>query len=156
MSEAGTYVTVAVGRTRYCFDVHEVREIVPEPHVTTVPGALPEVGGVINVRGRVMALVDLQVALGGPVDEASDRTALVVDDAVAGDVAIGVDRVLDVVELDGSDLQPPPPFGLAGAAPFAEAVVELSDGLAVVLSLHRLLAHLGVRASAEREPSPAL
>lgn len=142
-----TFVVARVGTSRYCVSVGHVREVVTEATVTPVPGSPEGVPGVINVRGRVMALVDLRHVLGEACDdEGGGATALVLDSEVAPDLAMRVDEVIDVLALSEVELQPAPSFGLGRSGAWAAAVVELPSGLSVVLELAELLASVGVGA----------
>ena len=159
VAEAGdadrtTYVVAEVADAQYCIDVARVREIVPVGRITVVPGAEPAILGVLNVRGRVMALADLSAALRGPgcdgqEDECPTRgAAMVLDLEASGEIAVAVHEVIDVIELPAGALQPPPSFGLGGAARYALAVAALSTGLAVVLDVEALFGSAAAHAAA--------
>lgn len=151
-ADDATFVVAVVDGDRYLIDVLQVQEIVSDVGVTRVPGAPPAIRGVTNVRGRVLAVVDLAIALveaDGAGGSSSDLI-LVLDSTVGTDLSVAVDDVIDVAEVAGESLQPPPPFGLGGAAPYAVAVTELADGeLAVVLDLSILVGDPDVAAPAE-------
>jgi len=134
-TESTTYVVLSVGGSSWCLDVRSVREIVPTPRITRVPGAPSGISGVINVRGRVIPLGDLGLALGFEESVVGPRaTAVVLDLGVDGaDLAV-LAEVVDVLELGDDRLDLPPDFGLGLAAPFVRAVAHLADDeLALVL-----------------------
>lgn len=152
-----TAVLIEAGGTRYCLDVHRVHGVVPVAAVTRVPGSRPAVRGVINVRGRVLPLADLEAVLDGDAaaEGAPGRSAGPAEGAMTA-VLVGLPdedgptfaflgTVLDVVELEGLEVEPPPAFGLGAAAPLVIGVVRLpSERLALVLHPERLLAAVGV------------
>lgn len=144
---AATYVLVEVAGTRYGLDVAWVHGVVATGSVTRVPGAGTAIRGVINVRGRVLPLGDLVVALGdGAASSGEDPATALLLGPVGGDVPefALLGEVLDVVELDDERMEPPPPFGLGAAARLVTGVARPAEGgLALVLDPERLLASMG-------------
>jgi purine-binding chemotaxis protein CheW len=110
---SGVHVRVRAGGEHYALPVEGVREIARRDRVTAVPGAPPAVLGVWNLRGDVVAAVDLAAILGLAPDDGKGRIVVVEDgDRRAG---LAVEEVLDVEALPAV-LEPVESRYLAGAA----------------------------------------
>lgn len=136
---AGKYLTVQVAGEAYGVAVLKVREIIRLQKLTPVAQMPAHVRGVINLRGRVIPVIDLRTKFGleAKMDE---RTCIVViqvrrDDGTEIPFGIVVDRVEEVVNVTAGDIEPPPEFGsavldqtqLIGMAKIKGQVVTLLD-----------------------------
>jgi purine-binding chemotaxis protein CheW len=135
-------------------DVRQVREIVRARALTRLPDAPPLIEGVVELRGRVIPVVDLGRALGqDPVPEdARARIAVVeVEGLVFG---LRVAAALDVLSADSATIDPPPLLATEAGYDAVESIVRRSEeGPVLVLSLEALRARIG--ASRDRVGSPA-
>jgi purine-binding chemotaxis protein CheW len=109
------YLGFYVAEEEYAIGILRVREILEFDTVTRVPTTPPSIRGVINLRGRVVPVVDLAVKLGLPESPITKRTCVVVvevdlegERTVMGVLADAVSQVLD---LPSSEIEPPPAFG---------------------------------------------
>ena len=109
------YLGFFVAEEEYAIGILRVREILEFDTVTRVPTTPPSIRGVINLRGRVVPVVDLAVKLGLPESPITKRTCVVVvevdlegERTVMGVLADAVSQVLD---LPASEIEPPPAFG---------------------------------------------
>lgn len=144
LARPGKYLTFRLATETYGLPVLAVREIIRLCPITPVATMPPHVRGVINLRGRVIPIIDLRIRFGLPVAPDHDRTCIVVAQvaAAAGGVrpyAIVVDAVEEVAVLGEGDIAPPPDFGgvvdtrfITGLAPAAAGVTTLItlDGIA--------------------------
>jgi purine-binding chemotaxis protein CheW len=121
------YLTFFVAEEEYALDVMRVREVVEAGPITRVPSAPAGVRGVVNLRGRVVPLVDLGLRFGGSELTVTSRTCVVVVESTVADRVVGllVDSVSRVVTLTPSQVEPAPPFG-------TKASVELLHGVGVL------------------------
>src|SRR5687767_6126779 len=113
-SRAGKYLSFQLGEEQYAIEVLRVREIVKIQHITAVPETPAEVRGVINLRGKVIPVVDLRLKFGMPEREYGERTCIIVvelNGSLAGPMGIIVDEVSEVINLAESDIQDTPEFG---------------------------------------------
>ena len=119
----------------YAIPVPAVREIRGWTAATPLPHAAPEMLGVINLRGTVLPLIDLSVALGGPALEPGPRSVVVV--IRVGEVQRGllIDTVSDIEGIDPEGVQPPPRgarSAIAGLYSREEGLMRLLDADALV------------------------
>jgi len=128
----------------YGVEISRVREIVPFGAVTRVPKREPWVLGVMNLRGRVVPVVDLAVKFDRPERPLTGRTCIVLVDLVVGDqpclVGVVADAMSRVVTLGQNDIDAPPPFGTPIGLEYLAGLARLDDRFALLLDLDRALA----------------
>lgn len=149
MSAERTLVVFQLGEEEYAISVERVREVVKAERITRVPGVPPYVRGIINLRGRVVPVIDLRQRLG--LGEVSlDRPRIMVVEDGPALVGMLVDRASEVLRLQPGQLQPPDEV-LQGDqnSRFVEAVANLDGRLIVVLRPGELLAREDKQAVAE-------
>jgi purine-binding chemotaxis protein CheW len=116
--------------------VHEILDLVA---VTEVPGANPFVGGLINVRGRVVPLADLRHKFGMPVKPSTIDTRIVVIEVdIDGDatmVGLLADKVHEVTEIAASAVEETPRIGLTWRREYIDCIGKLGDDFVVVLDI---------------------
>jgi purine-binding chemotaxis protein CheW len=109
---AGKYMTFQLAREEYGLEILKVREIIGLMEITRVPRTREFVRGVINLRGKVIPVVDLRLKFGMERTEATDQTVIiVVQCAVDGrplTMGLLVDQVLEVLSIDGGQIEPAP------------------------------------------------
>ena len=137
-TEAMRVLTFHVGRTRFAVPILEVREIVGMMDVTPVPDTPPGVLGVINLRGRVIPVVDSRHRLGLEPREVDERACIVVFEVHEQLVGAVVDDVSDVVDVPRDALDPPPPSSGDAGRP-VRALARLEDGVTILLDPAGLL-----------------
>jgi purine-binding chemotaxis protein CheW len=141
----GKYLTFTLGRESYGVPVRAVREIIRLCPITPVATMPAHVRGVINLRGRVIPLVDLRVRFGLPATEEHDRTCIVVAQvasATGGTRPYGVivDGVEEVAQFGAADIEPPPDFGGAIDTRFITGMAKGTAGVKVLVDLDLIAA----------------
>lgn len=141
----GKYLTFTLGRESYGVPVRAVREIIRLCPITPVATMPAHVRGVINLRGRVIPLVDLRVRFGLPATEEHDRTCIVVTQvasATGGTRPYGVivDGVEEVAQFGAADIEPPPDFGGAIDTRFITGMAKGAAGVKVLVDLDLIAA----------------
>lgn len=139
--------------------VLDVKEIIEYAVVTRVPTTPPWVRGVMNLRGRVVPVIDLAVKFGLPESPVTRRTCIVVveveldgEPAVMGLV---VDSVSQVMELPPSDVLPPPRFGTSVRVEYLLGLGRLADRFVLLLDIDRVLSAAELMKAASLEPAVA-
>lgn len=139
---AGKYLTVALDRETYGLAVLNVREIIRLQRITPVPSMPAHVRGVINLRGRVIAVVDLRTKFGLKA-ECAERTCIVVVQVRAGREAapmgLIVDGVDEVVNLGAQDIEPTPDFGPAVDTAAFLGMAKVKGRVVTLLDLDRVV-----------------
>ena len=114
---AGKFMTFKLGDEEYGIEILKVREIIGLMEITRVPRVSTCIRGVINLRGKVVPVVDLRVKFGMSPTASTEQTVIIVVQCAVGGreltMGILVDQVLEVLPLEASQIEPPPSFGTA-------------------------------------------
>jgi len=129
-------LTFSLGAERFGLDALAVQEIVRAVAIAALPEAPPIVEGVINVRGRIMPVLDIRRRFGLPPVALHPDQHLIVARAGARPVALRVDRAVDLMEVDPRAIESP---GAAPGAKYLAGIVRLPDGLLVIHDLENFL-----------------
>ena len=132
-------VSFHVGMEEYAIDILGVQEIIRMIDLTPVPNAAHYVEGVINLRGKVIPIVNLRTRFGlPPAGMSKDRRIIVLDIA---SIILGfiVDSVSEVLRVPGNLIQPPSSMGTHGGAEFHKGVGRVDGRLLILLDLEQLL-----------------
>ncbi len=137
-SEQLQLVTFEVGDEEFAIDILTVQEINRMLQITRVPQSDPCVEGVINLRGRIIPVVDLRKRFELEIsDHNSDSRIIVVE--VRGQVlGFIVDRVNEVLRVDGSIVEAAPALASGSGADYVRGVGKLEDRMLILLDLERL------------------
>jgi len=112
---AGKYMSFKLANEEYGLEILKVREIIGLMDITRVPRTQTFVRGIINLRGRVIPVIDLKLKFGMERTESTDQTVIIVVMVSVGDhdVTMGmlVDEVLEVLDIPSDQIEPPPNFG---------------------------------------------
>lgn len=145
----GKYLTITLGRESYGIPVLKVREIIRICPITRVANMPAQVRGVINLRGKVIPVVDLRTRFGLPAGADHDRTCIVVTQVAAtagtGSRLYGVivDGVEDVANFSAADIQPTPDFGGAIDTRFITGMAKSGDSVKSLIDLDAIAAAEG-------------
>ena len=141
--EAHQYLTFALAGEMYAVGILNVKEIIEYGNLTEIPRVPAFIRGVINLRGAVVPVVDLAVMFGGKVSRVQKRTCNVIveirtEDA-KHDLGIMVDAVSEVLEINGSDIEPPPSFGTKIRADFIAGMGKVAGKFVIILDIQQVL-----------------
>ena len=138
---AGMYLTFAVDNEDYGVDIAYVTEIINMQAVTEVPELPPHIKGIINLRGKIIPVMDVRVRFNKTAGNYNDRTCIIVVDI--GDTGIGliVDMVRDVMHIDEGDIVPPAAGApAAGGNRYISGIAKTGDRFKLLLDIERLVA----------------
>jgi purine-binding chemotaxis protein CheW len=152
---AGKYLTVALDCEAYGIAVLKVREIIRLQKITPVPQMPAYVRGVINLRGRVIAIVDLRAKFGLKAECAERTCIVVVQVRTGGDesdqtmpMGLIVDSVDEVVNLAAADIEPTPDFGTTVNTSYLLGMAKVKNRVMTLLDIDRVIAPEVVKALA--------
>ena len=122
----------------YGLGILHIKEILQFSSVTRVPMVPDFVRGVINLRGNVVPVIDLNVRFGAGRSEVGKRTCIVILEIRAGDdrmdVGIMVDAVNEVLDIAPNDIEPPPPFGANIRTDYISGMGQVGENFIVLLN----------------------
>jgi purine-binding chemotaxis protein CheW len=140
---AGKYMTFRLAREEYGLEILKVRELIGLMEITRVPKAPSHVRGVINLRGKVIPVVDLRLKFGmDPTDPTSQTVIIVVQlSAENGGLTMGilVDEVLEVRAITAEDIEPPPNLQGEVTSSFVRGVGKADKRVIFLLDIDRVL-----------------
>ena len=137
------YLTFSLGGEMFAVGILNVKEIIEYGHLTEIPMMPTFIRGVINLRGSVVPVIDLSARFGGKATEISRRTCIVIvevaDEDMRHDIGIMVDAVSEVLDIPGSEIEPPPAFGAKIRADFIFGMGKVSGKFVIILSINKVL-----------------
>jgi len=141
----GKYLTFSLNEEEYGIGILKVREIIGMMPITSVPQTPEFVKGVINLRGKVIPVVDLRLKFGMPPLDYNERTSIIVVEVrgQSGHVQIGivVDSVSEVVNIKGEDIEDTPTFGTKLDTEYILGMAKIGKGVKILLDINRVLSN---------------
>ena len=142
-SLAGKYLTFILDNEEYGIALLKVKEIIGMMPITTVPPTPEYVKGVINLRGKVIPVMDLRLKFGMDAMDYTDRTCIIVVEIAgqAGTVMIGVvvDSVSEVLNIKADDIEDAPAFGASLNTDYIFGMAKMEGGVKILLDIDRVL-----------------
>lgn len=146
--KGGMYLTFKLGREEYGLSLLRVREIIALMPITAVPLAPKYVRGVMNLRGRIIPVVDLRRKFRMNPTPDHDRKCIIVVDVEFADksiqMSILVDEVSEVLHITTSDIQEAPPFSSGVDTSFIHGIAKAKSGVKVLLNADAILADISL------------
>jgi purine-binding chemotaxis protein CheW len=139
------YLTFTLRDEQYALDILDITEIIEFRSLTVVPMMPAFVRGVINLRGRVLPVIDLAARFGQERTTVGRRSGVIVVEASAtgqsgdGGLGIMVDTVNKVVHLNREDIEPPPAFGAGIRSDFIAGMARFDGEFIIVLDVSKVL-----------------
>jgi len=138
------YLTFALGAEEYGVEILKVREIIGYIDVTAVPQTPSHVKGVINLRGQVIPVVDLRAKFGMATTDVTDETCIIVVEITQNsrkfNTGIVVDRVREVLDITGDNIEEAPRFGASVNTDFILGMGKVGDAVKILLDIDKVLA----------------
>lgn len=140
---AGKYMTFKLSDEEYGLEILKVREIIGLMEITRVPKTPRYIRGVINLRGKVIPVVDLRLKFGMAKTESTDQTVIIVVQYSSGSseytMGILVDEVLEVLNIGVDEIEPPPSFGGAVESEFILGIGKSEKRVIFLLDIGKVL-----------------
>jgi len=132
-------VSFSLGNEEFAVDILKVQEINRMIEITKVPKSPDFVEGVINLRGKVIPIVDLRKRFGLNPKENDKQTRIIVVDINGKVIGLVVDSVSEVLRLPSETIEPPPPMVAGVDAQYISGVGKLDNRLLILLDLNKIL-----------------
>ncbi|MFW6331180.1 MAG: chemotaxis protein CheW [Gemmatimonadota bacterium] len=140
---SGKFLTFFLAEEEYGVEILKVSEIIGLMPITRIPNAPAAARGVVNLRGKVIPIMDLRLKFGMEAVEATDETCIVVVQLDGVKIGLVVDRVSEVMDIRGEEVDPAPSFGGA-ATEHLLGIAKSEDGVKLLLDIERVLAEAEV------------
>ena len=142
-SKEGKYLTFSLAGEEYGIGILKVREIIGMMPVTPVPRTPDFVKGVINLRGKVIPVIDLRLRFGLDAAAYTERTCIIVveilGDTGAVPMGIVVDAVSEVLNIRATDIENTPAFGVKLNTDFILGMAKTDGGVKILLDIDKVL-----------------
>lgn len=143
VNREGKYLSFSLAKEEYGIGILKVKEIIGMMPITTVPRTPPFVKGVINLRGKVIPVVDLRLKFAIEEMGYTERTCIIVVEIAsqAGSVLTGivVDSVSEVLNIKGADIEETPNFGAKFDTDYILGMAKISGGVKILLDIDKVL-----------------
>lgn len=132
-------VSFLLGKELFGIEILHVQEIIRFLSITKVPNTPEFIEGVINLRGRVIPIVDLRVRLGLEKTEDNHNTRIIVVEINEMVVGFIVDEVNEVLRIQKTIIEPPPPLVEGIDSEYITAVAKLEDRLLILMDIQKII-----------------
>ncbi len=141
----GKYLTFTLAEEEYGIGILKIKEIIGMMPITSVPQTPDFVKGVINLRGKVIPILDLRLRFGMEEMEYTERTCIIVVEIQSrtGKIMIGivVDSVSEVLNIKGEDIEDTPAFGKKLNTEYILGMAKMEGGVKILLDIDRVLSN---------------
>jgi purine-binding chemotaxis protein CheW len=142
-ARAGKYLAFQLADEEFAVHVLKVREIMGLQEITAVPQTAAHIKGVINLRGKIIPVIDLRLKFGLPAAEYTHRTCIIVTHvrSESGPVLMGivVDGVSEVLNLTGAEIEDTPDFGENLTAAYLLGMAKVKGKVKILLDIDKVL-----------------
>ena len=138
-TQKGKFLTFSLGKETYGIEILHVTEIIGIQDITVIPQALEYIKGVINLRGKIIPVLDVRLRFKMPPKEYTDRTCVIVIDIRDVSVGLVVDSVADVLNIADSDIVEAPQFSLNRTHRFMKHIGKVGSDVILILDCDELL-----------------
>jgi purine-binding chemotaxis protein CheW len=139
----GKYLTFSLAEEEYGIGILTVKEIIGLMEITSVPKVPDFVKGVINLRGKVIPIIDLRLKFDLSEADQTEKTCIIVVEITGstGQVQMGivVDSVSEVMNIKGEDIEEAPSFGSAVKTEYILGMAKVEGGVKILLEIDRVL-----------------
>ena len=148
------FLTFALAEEEYGLEILKVREIMGMMDITAVPRTPHFVKGVINLRGKVIPVIDLRLKFGMQAIKQTEETCIIVADVDGVELGIIVDRVLEVLDIAEDDTEDAPSFGVDVDTAFILGIGKSGNKVTILLDIAKVLTSADTTALAEVVKAP--
>jgi purine-binding chemotaxis protein CheW len=138
-------LSFCLGKEEYGLDILAVREIIGLIDITPLPRTPPYVKGVINLRGRIIPVIELRTRFGLSAVDTTEETCIIVVDVPLDGVSeprqmgVAVDSVREVLDIPVGNIEPPPEFGCQVPMDYITGIGKVKEKVVVILDVTKVL-----------------
>jgi purine-binding chemotaxis protein CheW len=146
----GKYLTFNLREEFYGVNVNWILQIIAVPDITEIPKTPDFVKGVINLRGKIIPVIDLRLRFRLPPKDYDERTSIVVIKTTRpdrGEIYTGliIDKVLEVLDIHQDEIEPPPAFGVDAFAQFIAGMAKVRNRVVSLLNIDDILMEIDLQ-----------
>ncbi len=138
-TQNGKFLTFRIGNEEYAIEIRYVMEIMGIQRITDLPDMPDYVKGVINLRGKVIPVIDIRVRFRMEGREYDERTCIIVVDVNQTRIGFIVDSVKDVLDIAPDQIAPPPSVHKGAESRFIQSLGKVGEDVKIILNINKLL-----------------
>jgi purine-binding chemotaxis protein CheW len=142
----GKFLTFFLAGEEYGIEILKVQEIIGMMLITPVPRTPHFIRGVINLRGKVITVVDLRLKFGMESKEQTDETCIIVVQTQGIQIGCVVDKVSEVLDINAEEIEDPPSFGVDVNTEYILGIGKSQDKVKLLLDIDKVLSHREIEA----------
>lgn len=154
-AKSGQYLTFQLMSEQYGVAIETVREINQFGEITKVPRTPNYVKGVMNLRGKIIPVVNLRVKFGMEPQESTRDTCIIVIETEIGQVGMIVDSVKEVVDLQEAQIEPSPVLGNQSAMSFVRGMGKVDNRVVILVDIVSAFSAEQMRQMANQTSDPS-
>ncbi len=135
----GKFLTFVLSNEEYGIEILKVREIIGLMDITTVPQTPDHMKGVINLRGKVIPVIDLRMKFSMQEEEHTQETCVIVVEVNGTSIGIIVDSVSEVSDINGGEIEDAPNFGQGIDTSFIMGLGKVKEKIIIMLDIDAVL-----------------
>jgi len=136
---SGKFLTFFLGREEYAIDILKVQEIIGLMPITPVPKMPGYIRGVLNLRGKIVPVMNLRRRFGFPAVEDTDETCIIVVQDAEHLMGVLVDKVSEVVDIAPDAIEDVPSVGMSGQSDYLAGLGKMDDSVKMIVEVHKVL-----------------
>jgi purine-binding chemotaxis protein CheW len=137
--KGGKFLSFFLGNEEYAIEILKVQEIIGLLPITPVPKMPEYVRGVLNLRGKIVPIMNLRVRFGLPRVEDTEETCIIVIQEEKHLMGIVVDKVSEVADLKTEQIDAIPSFGVTGNSEYLSGIGKLEKSVKMILDVHKVV-----------------
>ena len=141
--QGGKFLTFTLGNEEYGIPIQRVKEIIGMMEITHIPKTPGYIRGVINLRGKIIPIMDLRLKFGLDEKSYTERTCIIVVEIMLEGVkkliGIAVDAVSEVVNIQTAEIEPPPEYGTHTNAGFLTGMGKVKGKVILLIDIERIM-----------------
>lgn len=138
-TQKGRYLTFNIGEESYGIEIKYVTEIIGMQSITQVPEVPNYIKGIINLRGKIIPVIDIRLRFKKEAKEYNDRTCIIVIDIEELSIGLIVDSVAEVLNIPDEDIEVPPQFNQGSGNRFIKNIGKTGDEVKLLLDCKKIL-----------------
>lgn len=141
IAQSGKYLTFLIGKEEYGIPILKAKEIIKMMDITSIPKTPQFMRGVINLRGKIIPIIDLRLKFRLEAREYTERTCIIVMEMLLSQtkkqLGIVVDTVSEVVNFPKNELEPPPQYGTQLETGYLTGMGKIKDKVVLLLDIEK-------------------
>ncbi|MDG5766762.1 chemotaxis protein CheW [Balneolales bacterium ANBcel1] len=137
--QGGKFLTFFLGKEEYAIEILKVQEIIGLMPITPVPSMPMYIRGVLNLRGKIIPVMDLRSRFGFEAVEDTEETCIIVVQESRFRMGVVVDKVSEVADIDGAQIEEVPSFGANVSDDYLSGIGKVGESVKLLLDVSKVL-----------------